>query len=648
MTEKKYDYLTGLYTRQELSSLYDRMPNGSICHVMFMDIDNFKNVNDVYGHNEGDMIIKATALILTKSASDADIIRLGGDEFVLLFQGDYTREYLCSVAQDIICRITKKEGFTHISTSLSASIGILYHEIVTGTLDDVLQKCDMAMYYAKKHGKGNYIIFNDIAAEVYSEIEMQKRQDMALANGEFEIRYLPVICSQTSKLKLSRIKLYWNIPGEKTKEERDFLPLFEKNGFIRRLFMWVLENTLEHLQKYHAFSGLKGKCGLRISRLLLLDSEFPHTIETLSKNAGVEPSELDLEIDESAFDRGSDTMFATLKKLKELGFGISISRVGSTFRSLVYMDKLQFDSVIFDPDYLRKALSSNRGKQIIKTLISMGRELKMTVIAEGIQTKEDSQFLSGCGCNAISGEFYSPAIPISSYYDYVKNIITQDNEEVKFSFSKSLVSADGKYTGRVIGHDVHFSKGISNKWGALLFPGGDIGKNVVELPSSIMAESSYSVCMWLKPTNQTSWTSSFYARYQGGFCSFSPFVLGGQNVFRISEDQDITCFHDAFSRQIPQDEWTFVCITYDYLSGNLKTYINGRKASFKTEVPSLPACRQILLGGDPFQPSYEGYLSGLIIYQDVKSEDEIQELYQNFCKEPEFCGNIEDFWMDNA
>lgn len=644
--EEYFDYLTGLYSRKELHNLYGKMPTGSICHFMFMDIDNFKNVNDVYGHNEGDHLLKATAIILCNCAPDAHIIRLGGDEFVLLFQGEQTREYLCKVAKKIIYRINKKEGFSHISTSVSASIGILYHEIITGTLDDILLKSDMAMYYAKSHGKGNYVVFNDIADYVFTEIEMEKRQSVALENGEFEIRYLPVISAQTSKLKLSQIKLFWNMPNGSTKEQDDFLPLFEKNGFIRQFSMWVLQNALDHLKKYHSFSGLRGKIGLRISRLQLLDREFPKLMESLVKASDVDPSELNLEVDECAFDRGCDVMLSSLKDLKNIGFEISIIGVGSNFKSMIYWDKLQYDSIIFDPDYLHNALASTRGRQIIKTLLAMGRELKMSVIAEGISTKEDAQFLAGCGCNAISGSHYSLPLSTQSYYEYVKDKIPQGDKKVEFPFLTHLSSADGKYIGHIVGQNIKFAKGISSKWGALLFPGGSFGENVVELPAAILAESSYTICMWLNPLKSTSWTSSFYARHQGSFCSFSPYVVGGNSVFRISEDTDINGFHDALARQIPQDIWTFVCITYDNLTEISKTYVNSRKAGYCTDVPSLSTCRQILLGGDPFQPSYEGYISGVIFYEDVKSEDEIREIYHHFCEEPDFCGSMESFWME--
>jgi len=199
MDNANLDYLTGLYTRQGLYDLYESMEVGSHFHLMFMDVDNFKNVNDVYGHNEGDNLLRAVAHILRATAPEAKAIRLGGDEFVLIFEREYSRDYLCAIADTIIARIKHKEGFSHISTSVSASIGILYDETVGGSLNETLMKSDKAMYYAKSHGKSRRVVFNDIAELVSSEIKMEKMQQSALANGEIELRYLPIISSQTAK-----------------------------------------------------------------------------------------------------------------------------------------------------------------------------------------------------------------------------------------------------------------------------------------------------------------------------------------------------------------------------------------------------------------------------------------------------------------
>lgn len=646
MDSTNRDYLTGLYTRQELYRLYQNLKTGSCFHFMFLDIDNFKNVNDVYGHNTGDLLLKSVARILKDSAPDSYVIRLGGDEFVMFFMESRSREHLCQVAENIINRITAKEGFSHIATYISASVGILYNETVDGSLDDILLKSDMAMYYAKSHGKGQYIVFNDIAKSVFSEIEMEKRQVTALENGEFEIRYLPVISAQTSRLRLSQARLFWNMPDNTVKSQEEFLPLFEKNGFIRQLDNWLIATVFSHLELYHQASEHIGKIGLRISRLSLLDTKLPDMLISLMYKHQVEACEIDFEVDETAFTRGSQELIKAMQKLKELGFGISVIGVGSDFKSLIYWDKLKLDSIIFDAKYLKNTLSTGRGRQIIKTLLTMGRELKMMVMADGIKSKEDALFLGGCGCNAISGPYYSAPLALNQYHDYVKDRINYNDEKTEFHFQGNLCSSDYALSGKIIGNNIQFKDGISKNWGSLLFPGGDFGENVVELPPAALAEPSFTVCMWLKPTKSNSWTSAFYARYKSTFCSFSPYVIGGHNVYRISEDSDANGFHDILSRQLHENAWTFVCITYDDAAAISRIYINGRKAGYCSDLPTLPACRQILLGGDPFQPSYEGYLSGLIFYNYIKSEDEIAELYQSFCNEPGFTGAKEDFWLD--
>ncbi len=646
METNSFDYLTGLYNRQALTNIYKELNKNTPFHVMFMDIDNFKAVNDVYGHNTGDSLLKSVALILRKCAPDAHAFRLGGDEFVLLFTQEADRDFLSGLADEIIRKIVKKEGFSHINTYVSTSIGILYNETKKSSLNDILLKSDMAMYHAKSNGKGCYVFFNDIADRMMSEIEMEKRQQYALDNGEFEIRYLPVISVQTSQLRISRVQLYWNMENGVIKTEEDFLPLFEKNGFIRYLDSWLINTIFAHLSNFHNNHKKVGKIAIRISRLTLLDSEFLETLKTLTDVFSVMPSELTFEIAETSFTRGSDQIIKALRNLKLEGFGVAITGVGSDFKSLMYWDKMMFDYISFAKEYLKTTLESSRGRQIIKTLLAMGRELKMQVMAEGIESKEDTIFLAGCGCNAISGPYYSDPIPMTRYFNYVKNLIECDDGKIEFHFLENFESSNRRYAGEVIGENVVFTKGIARNWGGVEFPGGSCAKNVLELPPAILAESSFTVCMWIKPYALNSWTSTFYARYKGSFCSFSPYVLGGNNIYRISEDADVNGFHDAISRQIPENTWSFITITYDDNLDLSRSYINGRKAGYCIDVPALPACRQILIGGDPFQHSFEGCISGLMFFSHVLSDEDIEQLYLEFCNSPGFNGTKEDFWMD--
>jgi len=147
------DFLTGLFNRQYLYSLYDSLTPETCFHIMFIDLDNFKSVNDVYGHNDGDLVLKSVASILLTAAPKADAIRLSGDEFLLFFKGDYSREALSEVASDIISRITDKDGFPHIAIHISASIGILHKQTIALSLNELMLKSDRHYIMRRTMGK---------------------------------------------------------------------------------------------------------------------------------------------------------------------------------------------------------------------------------------------------------------------------------------------------------------------------------------------------------------------------------------------------------------------------------------------------------------------------------------------------------------
>ncbi len=645
------DYLTGLYTRQQMYMFYEKISPNHKLHFMFMDVDNFKTVNDVYGHNTGDLLLKAVAKILLECAPDSQVVRLGGDEFVLVFEGNCTREYLCGIADSIQEKIRAKEGFSQISTHISASIGILYDENSSSTMDEILLKSDMAMYHAKNHGKGRYVVFNDIADDVFREIDMEKHQQEALENGEFKIYYLPIMRAQTSLIYLSQVRLFWESGDGSKKPQSEFLPLFEKNGFVRQLNMWVFHQICHHLQENKKYfqtqddeQKIINQISVRISRLLLQDMDFPDRLKAMLDEHCICPRLIELEINETAFERGSDIMYKTIQKLKNIGFAVSIVNLGTDFSSIRILDKLLLDTIKFDAEYLNNALKAARGKQIVKTLLALGRELNIQVVADGISNKDDARYLTGCGCNAISGDYYSPPLPPDKYFDYIKDKIKTGAGETSFRFQNNLYSDDKKLEGKYIGDKLEFAEGISKNWGAIYFPGGNNAENVIEIPSSLLPEESYTICMWLKPIEANFWSSAFFGRYFGGFISFVPHAGGGNAIFRISEDANVMGFHDVITRQALCDRWTFICVSYNSISQTSCTYINGKKSGFQVDIPVLPACKQIMLGGDIFQPSYHGYISGLKCFDHVKSDSEIWEIYQQFCSEEGFVGEAEGFW----
>lgn len=637
VNNNSYDFLTGLYSRQYLYWLYDELESDELFHIMFIDLDNFKSVNDVYGHNEGDLVLKAVAKILQNIAPNVNAIRLSGDEFLLFIKGECSREEITNIANTIIFRIQEKEGFDHITVNVSASIGILHKQSADISLNDLLLKSDRAMYYAKSQEKGCFVVYNDIEEEISSEIYMEQMQQSALNNKQFSLCYLPVISAQTSKLRSTQARLRWNMPDGTIKEQEDFLPLFEKNGFVRQIDMWMIPELFSNLKRFKEENRPLGNVSIQISKLLLLEKNFANTLKELADKYEIQPSIITIEVSEDSFTRGSKNMLNTFEQLKNKGFCVSIIGVGTEFKSLVYWDKLDFDCIMFDSKYIQKTLSTVRGRQIIITLLSMGRQLKMQVIADGITNRDDVLFLCSYGCNAISGPYYSGPLEEKEYFQYIQDKLVLKEQMVEIPFINNFISKCNNYSGTILGDGIRFAPGINDNWGSIVFPGGFFMENVIVFPGAMLSES-WTICMWIKPTNVTSWTSVFYARYKEHYATYSPYVEGGNSIARIS-DGTVQGYHDILARALQADgSWHFVCMTYDERSGISRSYLDSVNTGVLTDVPSLPACQSVVFGGDAFQPSYEGYLSGVMIFNQAKSDEEIVELYERFKNEPGFCG----------
>jgi len=633
------DFLTGLFNRQYLYSLYDTLTPNMPFHIMFIDLDNFKSVNDVYGHNEGDLVLKAVANILRASAPEADAIRLSGDEFLLFFKGTFDRDTITDIAGDIISRISEKQGFSHVNINISASIGILYNQTSGIALNELMLKSDRALYYAKKHGKSCYIVYNDIEAAIEADLKMELLQHSALANGAFELCYLPVMNAQTGKLHSTQIRVRWNMPDGTVHEQKDFLPLFEKNGFVRQLNLWMLPLIFENFKRFRDADTPLDTISFRVSKLLLLERNFASELKELADKYDVPASAVTIEISETSFTRGSQELVRAMEAVKAAGFRIAIIHVGSDFKSLAYWDKLDLDSITFDPEYVQKTLATPRGQQILITLLSMGRQLKMRVVVDGIRTLDDELFLCDYSCNAVSGPYYSAPLSEADYFEYIKDRLPSKEENIIFPFLKDFCSSDGCFSGTIVGEGITLTTGISDNWGALQFPGGYFLENILEFPGTLLGEA-WTICIWVNSAEAISWSSIIYAKYKGHYVTFSPFVEGGTSIFRIS-DGTVHGYHDTLARALqPDGGWHFICMTYDEYTGVARSYLDGIKTGVLTDIPSMSACQKVVLGGDAFQPSYQGHLSGLIIYNQVKSDDEILALFEQFQNEPGFNGTF--------
>ncbi|MCM1251328.1 MAG: EAL domain-containing protein [Clostridium sp.] len=647
MENSIYDYLTGVYNRKGLYEKFEEMSGRDNIHFMFLDLDNFKTVNDVYGHKTGDDLLIATADMMQKCIPEAVVVRLGGDEFVLMIFGEKSREELTYAAEQILSAMGKKSQEMDFFTVVSMSIGIVWNAPDDTRLEQLLNESDAAMYEAKKNGKSCYLFYNDLEEKFLLEKEMEENAERALKEGRFRICYQPVFHMQSSRLERTQTRVVWNRNENTVWETEEFRPVFERNSFVKALDIYIFETVCRDLQRFHEEGRTKAKISVQLSRLLFLDDNLGTHLQEIMSRYGTDAGEIELELSEKAFAAGNpDKLIASMEKLKEQGFSLALIHFGEDFSSFRYLRRLPVNSLKFEESYIKENICNHKGRQIIKTIIKLGKDLKLLLVAQGLVDKEEVIFLSSCGCDAATGSFYAGQLPLEEYLDYTQNQIA-DKEDVRvFRFQNGFADEKGDMAGEMQGTGVELTAGISDMWGGVYFPGGETGQNLLCYPGSLFSGNSYTLTLWIKPEESLEWTSVIYMRYLDGFASLVPYLGGGQSIYRISEDIDMNNgWHDTFCRTAALHKWCFITVTYDAFSESICYYINGRKAGYRVDVPTMISCRQVLLGGDPFQKSYKGYVSALTIYDSVKTAEEVEQLYCSFFEEPGFCGERENFWM---
>ena len=640
MLEKDaFDFLTGLYNRKGLHEKYNELAPEALRHLMFLDLDNFKAVNDVYGHHAGDELLINTGKLLKKCVPDAEVVRLGGDEFVLLFSGNISREEMSGKAEHILKSVSRMSRKMQVYTMISVSIGIIWNASSDNDLEHLLGQSDAAMYQAKQNGKNNYVFYNDLEEKFLLEEEMEELAETALAKGQFRVRYFPIMHMQSSRLVYSHVNVQWHKDENTVWKTEDFRPVFERNGFVRNLDLHVFEEVCRDIQQLHNAGGDKLVFSVRISRLLFLDQSLGEHLKEIMDRYGVSPEEIELNLGETAFSaRNVNKLIDSMHSLKQQGFSLAIINFGKDFSSFRYLRSLPVDCIKLDKDYLRENLSNSKGRHIIKTIIKLGKELKLLVVALGLTEKEDATTISGYGCDAAGGSYYCEPLLFNEYLAYIEKYISYAGACKSFPLKKDLYDTEGNISGEVIGEGVEFAPGISDNWGSVHFPGGKHGENVISFPRTLFSANSYTIALWIKPEEFNAWTSLMYVRFMEGFASLVPSVGGGLGVYRIKEDNDGTNWPDTFCRAVALDKWSFIVVTYDAYTEAVRFFIDGVKAGYRDDVPTLISCREVLLGGDPFQLSYKGYVSGLMVYDTVKTDEEIADLYNSFLREPGFCG----------
>lgn len=414
------DALSGLANRSALSEYIRRLVADSArTHAefafLFLDLDHFKKVNDSLGHSIGDeLLCEVGGVIQSVLRSNDFVARVGGDEFVIVL---HHYKSLVEIAE-VIERIQKRLNVPWLIQShpieITSSIGIALYPKDGEDLLSLMQHADIAMYEAKNKGRAQYHYFTEeLNVKVQESIELDKAMRDALKANEYELYYQPKTDVHSGEIVGAEALIRWISPSKGIIPPYVFIPLAEENGFIVELGYWVLQEALAQQIRWKE-NGMDISVSVNIATSQLLDPAFESKLVGLLKQSKVDPAKLDFEITEYLFFEQNKENFEVLNTIRSFGISISLDDFGTGYSSLSYLKKFPIDNLKIDKSFVDD-YDTFEGAVFLETIVKMGQALKMTIIAEGVEQKEQLEYLLAIGCDLYQGYHCSKPLCVKEF-----------------------------------------------------------------------------------------------------------------------------------------------------------------------------------------------------------------------------------------
>ncbi|MBI5098873.1 MAG: EAL domain-containing protein [Nitrospirae bacterium] len=398
--------------------------------VMFLDLDNFKRINDTFGHYTGDQLLKSTAERLKNCMRKCDslsrqnvddsvdtIARLGGDEFTIILTEIKHIEDSAKVAQRILGSLSEQFVLNDHEIFISASVGIAIYPHDGKDIDSILKNADAAMYHAKAEGKNNYQYYKQsMNASALEKLTMENDLRKALERKEFTLYYQPQIDIAKRKIVGLEALIRWHRTDKTVVLPADFIPLAEETGLIIPISNWVIHTACEQNKAWQAAGFSNIPISVNISNLQFQQKNFVNTIVQVLRDTGLRPGNIILEITESTIMHNADMVFATLYELSCMGLRLTIDDFGTGYSSLSYLKRIPLYSIKIDRSFIKELPDSPDDAAISKAIISMAHSLKLRVVAEGVETEQQLAFLSKQGCDEFQGFLFSRPLPADEIF----------------------------------------------------------------------------------------------------------------------------------------------------------------------------------------------------------------------------------------
>ncbi len=421
-----YDMLTGvpnryLFTKRLESLIQTSRRYNQQFAILFLDLDRFKYINDTLGHQAGDLLLQKVAQRLKGILRKKDTIaRIGGDEFVIILPNlNHIREAI-QTAEIIIETLKTSFILNGQEVYISTSIGISFYPHDGEDIETLIRNADRAMYQAKASGRNHFELYH---SEFYANDKqvflLENLLRKAIVQNEFELYYQPQIHTQTKHIYGVEALLRWKHPEKGFISPGEFIPIAEESGLIVPISEWVLMQACEDLKKLHLhYPHLK--MSVNISAIHFQQSDFIKTLQQIIERSNINPRFLELELTESTIMPNALKSIEQLVKLKQLGLKIAIDDFGTGFSSLSYLHRFPIDILKIDQSFIKNLSSYQDDASIVTAIIKMGHNLRLSVVAEGVETEKQFKLLQKQGCDYVQGYYISKPLPFNELQEFLQ------------------------------------------------------------------------------------------------------------------------------------------------------------------------------------------------------------------------------------
>lgn len=408
----KHDLLTGLANRStfELELKNRAKSRSEPLAVAFLDLDHFKLINDNLGHAQGDELLAVVAeRIVSSIENDAFAARIGGDEFVFILPG--SEAHVLSTLNKLLSVVAQPTTLSGVTLHVTASIGIAFSRPTNALPADLLARADMALYQAKAKGRNGVVVFSDEMAETARDkLRLIEEIRRAVARDEFVLHYQPQIESLEEKIVGVEVLVRWQHPTRGLLPPIEFIPIAEEAGLITDIDTMVLKKTCRQLRAWLDDGLAPVRAAVNVSARQITDDSFVERLTDLIRQHEIDPTMLEVEITEGLIMADPDQAIITMNSIKELGVTLSIDDFGTGYSSLSMLKRFPISRLKIDRSFLTSISDDRENQAITQAIIGIAKALKLEVVAEGVENREQIAFLRQSGCDVLQGFYYSQPV----------------------------------------------------------------------------------------------------------------------------------------------------------------------------------------------------------------------------------------------